>query len=54
MSEFEDTGQKSAEDAKAYSEAEFEKYRPIQDKLFRPDFDRLNDGSLTCAPSTDE
>lgn len=35
-------GQISAEMAKEYAEAEFEKYRPIQDRLFRSDFDQLN------------
>jgi hypothetical protein len=41
-----DTGRTSAEDAKAYAETEFEKYRIIQDKLFQSDFDRLTDGGL--------
>ena len=37
-----DNGSFSAEYAKAYAEAEFEKYRVIQDRLFQSDFDRLN------------
>lgn len=36
----EDFGQVSAEVAKSFAESEFEKYRPIQDKLFESDFDR--------------
>ncbi|MCC8113205.1 MAG: virulence RhuM family protein [Bacteroidales bacterium] len=32
----------SAEEAKEYAETEFEKYRIIQDRLFRSDFDRFN------------
>ncbi len=33
-------GKVTAEIAKAFAENEFEKYRPIQDKLFESDFDR--------------
>lgn len=36
-----DAGKVTAEAAKEYAEAEFEKYRVIQDRLFRSDFDRL-------------
>ncbi|MGN1245355.1 MAG: virulence RhuM family protein [Muribaculaceae bacterium] len=39
-------GKVSAECAKAFAESEFEKYRIIQDKLFRSDFDRLSDKDL--------
>ena len=35
----EDTGKVTAEIAKSFAESEFEKYRPIQDKLFESDFD---------------
>ncbi len=35
-----DTGKVSAEIAKQFAESEFEKYKPIQDKLFESDFDR--------------
>lgn len=41
-----DDGHVSAEQAKEYAEAEFEKYRIIQDKLFQSDFDRFNDNDL--------
>lgn len=41
-----DAGHVSAEQAKEYAEAEFEKYRIIQDKLFQSDFDRFNDDNL--------
>lgn len=42
-----DAGKVSAEFAKSFAETEFEKYRVIQDRLFRSDFDRLgNDDSL--------
>ncbi len=54
MSVLEDAGRISAEDAKAHAEAEFEKYRPIQDKLFRSDFDRLNEGLLPFDTPIDE
>lgn len=37
-----DTARITAEFAKEYAEAEFEKYRIIQDSLFRSDFDKLN------------
>jgi hypothetical protein len=33
-------GKITAELAKQHAENEFEKYRPIQDKLFESDFDR--------------
>lgn len=36
-----DAGKITAEAAKEYAESEFEKYRVIQDRLFRSDFDRL-------------
>ena len=36
-------GTVSAEQAKAYAETEFEKYRVIQDRLFRSDFDNFSD-----------
>ena len=45
-----DAGKVTAEYAKEYAEAEFEKYRLIQDRLFRSDFDRLCDGDW---PETD-
>ena len=35
-------GNVSAEQAKEYAESEFEKYRIIQDRLFKSDFDRFN------------
>lgn len=36
-----DSGKVTAEIAKAHAEAEFEKYRIIQDRLFESDFDRI-------------
>ena len=36
-------GNVTAEFAKNFAESEFEKYRVIQDKLFRSDFDKFND-----------
>lgn len=36
-----DAGTVTAEQAKEYAEAEFEKYRIIQDRLFESDFDRF-------------
>lgn len=39
-------GKVTAEYAKEFAESEFEKYRVIQDRLFRSDFDRLSDGDM--------
>ena len=39
-----DAGKVTAEFAKKFAENEFEKYRVIQDRLFRSDFDRFDDG----------
>jgi len=36
----EDAGEATAEIAKAFAESEFEKYRPIQDRLYESDFDK--------------
>lgn len=36
-----DKGRVSAEIAKAFAESEFEKYRIVQDKLFKSDFDKF-------------
>jgi hypothetical protein len=36
-----DSGRVSAEVAKAFAESEFEKYRIVQDRLFKSDFDKL-------------
>ncbi len=36
----EDFGKVTAAIAKTFAESEFEKYRPVQDKLFVSDFDR--------------
>lgn len=41
-----DAGKITAEFAKSFAESEFEKYRIIQDSLFKSDFDRLNDCDL--------
>ena len=40
-------GSTTAEYAKQYAESEFEKYRLIQDRLFRSDFDMLNENQTT-------
>ena len=40
-------GSTTAEYAKKYAESEFEKYRVIQDRLFRSDFDLLNENQTT-------
>ena len=39
-----DPGQVTAEYAKEYAESEFEKYRIIQDRLFKSDFDKFDEG----------
>jgi hypothetical protein len=44
-----DAGQVTAEIARAHAESEFEKYRIVQDRLYRSDFDRLMDGSGEAA-----
>mgnify|MGYP004559610489 FL=1 len=44
-----DVGNITAEFAKKIAESEFEKYRVIQDRLFKSDFDRLNDSDLLDA-----
>lgn len=51
-----DAGKVSAEYAKSFAETEFEKYRVIQDKLYRSDFDKLDDmdGDLPVLPFDDE
>lgn len=41
-----DGGMISAEQAKSYAESEFEKYRLLQDKSFRSDFDKLAERDL--------
>lgn len=41
-----DAGKTTAEFAKEFAESEFEKYRVIQDRLFRSDFDRLSEGNV--------
>ena len=41
-----DAGKITAEFAKEFAESEFEKYRVVQDRLFRSDFDRLSDGDM--------
>jgi hypothetical protein len=41
-----DAGGVSAEEAKEFAETEFEKYRIIQDRLFRSDFDRFTEDNL--------
>ena len=40
-------GSVSAEDAKEFAESEFEKYRIIQDRLFKSDFDEEIEGLLS-------
>lgn len=41
-----DSGKVSAEYAKEFAESEFEKYRIVQDRLFKSDFDKFNDEGL--------
>lgn len=40
-----DKGKVTAEIAKAFAESEFEKYRVIQDSLYKSDFDKLMEES---------
>lgn len=41
-----DNGKVSAEEAKEFAESEFEKYRIVQDRLFRSDFDKEIEGLI--------
>ena len=41
-----DAGQLTAEFAQSFAEAEFEKYRFVQDRLFQSDFDRFDENNL--------
>jgi len=43
-----DKGKVTAAIAKAFTESEFEKYRILQDKTYRSDFDRLLEESQQC------
>lgn len=49
-----DAGHVSAEYAKEYAESEFEKYRVIQDRLFRSDFDKLTGENLSLPLDTEQ
>ena len=49
-----DAGHVTAEYAKEYAESEFEKYRVIQDRLFRSDFDKWNDNPPLFPPEIDK
>ena len=46
-----DAGQVTAEYAKEYAESEFEKYRIIQDRLFKSDFDKFDEGDKNASLS---
>ena len=49
-----DAGRVTAEYAKEFAETEFEKYRVIQDRLFKSDFDKLDDRDLPSLDFTPE
>ncbi len=49
-----DAGHITADYAKEYAESEFEKYRVIQDRLFRSDFDKWNDNPPLFPPEIDK
>ena len=50
-----DAGKITAEFAKSFAESEFEKYRMVQDKLFRSDFDKFDcDNLLSLDFNTDK
>lgn len=49
-----DAGHVTAEYAKEYAESEFEKYRVIQDRLFRSDFDKLTGENLSLPLDTEQ
>ncbi len=48
-----DSGTVSSEQAKLYAESEFEKYRIVQDRLFKSDFDQWDTDGLLDFPSAD-
>ncbi len=48
-----DAGKVTAEYAKNFAESEFERYRVVQDRLFRSDFDRFNGELPFAEPDTD-
>ena len=49
-----DAGKITAKIAKEYAESEFEKYRIIQDKLFKSDFDQLLEQKLNSSSENDK
>lgn len=49
-----DAGKVTAEYAKEFAETEFEKYRVIQDRLFKSDFDKMDDKDLPSLDFTPE
>lgn len=49
-----DASHVTAEYAKEYAESEFEKYRVIQDRLFRSDFDKLTGENLSLPLDTEQ
>ena len=49
-----DAGKVTAEYAKKFAETEFERYRVIQDRLFKSDFDKLDDKDLPSLDFTPE
>lgn len=48
-----DVGKVTAEFAKSFAETEFEKYRVVQDKLYRSDFDNMDGCELPSLPSAE-
>lgn len=48
-----DAGKVTAEFAKSFAETEFEKYRVVQDKLYRSDFDNMSGSELPSLPSAE-
>lgn len=44
-------GNATAKQAKEFAESEFEKYRVVQDRLFRSDFDRLTEDAAPFCPT---
>lgn len=48
-----DAGKVTSEFAKSFAETEFEKYRVVQDKLYRSDFDNMCGSELPSLPSAE-
>ena len=49
-----DSGKVSAEIAKLHAETEFEKYRIVQDRSYKSDFDQFIEGHSECKGGSED